>query len=120
MKKTVFILLGSLSLLIGMIGIVVPGLPTTPFLLLAAYLYSRSSKKLQQKLLDHRLFGGYIRDFSKGMSVRAKIRAVSMMWVMIFISSFVFLKSWTIRIVLFAVGIIGTYVMSRLPERKEE
>ena len=65
MKKPLFVFLGSLSLALGIIGIVVPGLPTTSFVLLAAYLYARSSEKLYSKLLNHKFLGGYIRDFQK-------------------------------------------------------
>lgn len=120
MKKALFIIFGTISLSLGIIGIVVPGLPTTSFLLLTAYLYARSSDKLYNKLLNHRFLGGYIKDFQKGMSVRAKIRAISMMWTMILISSFFFIDNWYVRGVLLIVGIIGTVVMARLPGRKEE
>ncbi len=55
--KSILILLGTLSLCIGVIGIVVPGLPTTPFLLLTAGLYIKSSDKLYTKLISNRLVG---------------------------------------------------------------
>lgn len=113
-------MLGAISLSLGIIGIFVPGLPTTSFVLLTAYLWARSSEKLYNKLLNHKFLGGYIRDFQKGVSVRTKIRSVSIMWTMILISSFVFIQNWYIRGVLILVGIIGTIVMWRLPGPKEE
>ncbi|MCC7318970.1 MAG: YbaN family protein [Bacteroidales bacterium] len=120
MKKPLFVFLGSLSLALGIIGIVVPGLPTTSFVLLAAYLYARSSEKLYSKLLNHKFLGGYIRDFQKGVSIRTKIKAISMMWVMITISGVFFIENLYVRIVLFVVGLIGTIVMSRLRGPKDE
>lgn len=120
MKKPLFVFLGSLSLALGIIGIVVPGLPTTSFVLLAAYLYARSSEKLYNKLLNHKFLGGYIRDFQKGVSIRTKIKAISMMWVMITISGVFFIENLYVRIVLFVVGLIGTIVMSRLRGPKDE
>lgn len=113
-------MLGAISLTLGIIGIFVPGLPTTSFVLLTAYLWARSSEKLYNKLLNHKFLGGYIRDFQKGVSVRTKIRSVSIMWTMILISSFVFIQNWYIRGILLLVGIIGTIVMWRLPGPKEE
>ncbi|MDP2236826.1 MAG: YbaN family protein [Bacteroidales bacterium] len=120
MKKPLFIFLGTLSLSLGLIGIVVPGLPTTSFLLLAAYLYARSSRRLYNALLNHKFLGGYIKDFQKGMSVRAKIRAISMMWTMILISAFFFIKILWVQLVVIGVGFVGTFVMARLPGRKDE
>jgi hypothetical protein len=120
MKKPLFVFLGSLSLALGIIGIVVPGLPTTSFVLLSAYLYARSSEKLYNKLLNHKFLGGYIRDFQKGVSIRTKIKAISMMWVMITISGVFFIENLYVRIVLFVVGLIGTVVMSRLQGPKDE
>jgi uncharacterized membrane protein YbaN (DUF454 family) len=120
MKKALFIFLGTLSLALGIIGIVVPGLPTTSFLLLTTYLYARSSKRLHNALLNHKYLGGYIKDFQKGMSVRAKIRAIGLMWTMILISAFVFIEVIYVRLILIGLGLIGTFVMARLPGRKEE
>lgn len=120
LKKFLFIVLGTISLSLGIIGIFVPGLPTTSFLLLTAYLWARSSERLHNKLLNHRFLGGYIRDFQKGVTVRTKIRSISIMWTMILISSFVFIQNWYVRGILLLVGLIGTYVMWRLPGRKDE
>ncbi len=117
-KKLLFLLLGTIALALGVLGVFIPGLPTTPFLLLTAYFYSLSSERLYNKLINHKLLGSYIKEFKEGISVKTKIRSISLMWVMIFISSFVFIKSWPIRILLFAIGLIGTFVMSRLPGRK--
>ncbi len=72
-----------LSFLLGLIGIVVPGLPTTPFLLLTAALLSRSSPRLHRALLDSRVFGGVLRDWQRDRSVslRVKVHALAMIFV---------------------------------------
>lgn len=63
--KTLFIILGSLSLALGIIGMFLPLLPTTPFLLLTAALYIKSSPRLYDWLISHRILGEYIRNFRR-------------------------------------------------------
>ena len=80
--KTLFVVLGALSLLLGLVGIFVPLLPTTPFLLLAAALWVRSSPRLYAWLLAHRRLGPYIRNFreNRAIPLRAKILSVTLLW----------------------------------------
>ena len=80
--KTLLIILGSISLALGVIGIFVPLLPTTPLLLLAAALYFRSSPQLYEWLLNHPQLGTYIRNFReyRAIPLRAKIVSVSLLW----------------------------------------
>lgn len=80
--KTLLIILGSISLALGIIGIFVPLLPTTPLLLLAAALYFRSSPRLYEWLLNHPRLGAYIRNFReyRAIPLRAKIVSVSLLW----------------------------------------
>lgn len=116
MVKSLFIILGSLSLLLGVIGIILPGLPTTPFVLLSAYLYMRSSEKLYNKLIANRHIGPYIINYrkNKGVSRSAKIKAVILQWVMISISCIWGIENDYIRIIVIAAGLIGTYVLLRI------
>ena len=81
--KYLLIFLGSLSLALGVIGIILPVLPTTPFLLLAAALYVRSSEKLYQWLINQKYLGTYIRNFRehKAIPLHAKIISISMIWI---------------------------------------
>ena len=81
--KYLLIFLGSLSLALGVIGIILPVLPTTPFLLLAAALYVRSSEKLYQWLINQKYLGTYIRNFRehKAIPLHAKIISLSMIWI---------------------------------------
>jgi len=80
--KTLFVILGSISLALGIIGIFVPLLPTTPLLLLAAALYFRSSPRLYEWLLNNPRLGAYIRNFReyRAIPLRAKIVSVSLLW----------------------------------------
>jgi len=114
--KVILIVLGTLSLCVGIIGIVVPGLPTTPFLLLTAGLYVKSSDRLYQKLLSSRIAGPYILEFQtkKGMTKRTKLHAIGTMWVMITISCLFFITPDSLKIVILIIGLAGTIVMGLL------
>ena len=81
--KYILIVLGSISLALGVIGIFLPLLPTTPFLLLSATLYVRSSEKLYEWLISQKYLGTYIRNFRehKAIPLRAKIISVSLVWI---------------------------------------
>lgn len=80
--RILFSVLGCLSLALGVVGIFVPLLPTTPFLLLSAALWVRSSPRLYGWLLAHRLFGTYIRNYRENRAVplRAKVVTLALMW----------------------------------------
>ena len=80
--KIVFVIIGTLAFVLGIIGIFLPLLPTTPLLLLAAALYFRSSPQLYDWLLNHPYFGSYIRNFreSRAIPLHAKIVSVSLLW----------------------------------------
>jgi uncharacterized membrane protein YbaN (DUF454 family) len=80
--KPLLNVIGVLSLLLGILGIFLPLLPTTPFLLLASACFARGSKPLHNWLLNHRVFGEYLRNFEagKGIPLKAKIVATALMW----------------------------------------
>jgi len=111
--KVILISLGTISLGIGVIGVVVPGLPTTPFILLTAALYVRSSDKLYQKLINNRFIGSFVEEFysSKGMTKKTKLYAIIMMWLMISASCLFFINLQVLKLVVIITGIIGTIVM---------
>jgi uncharacterized protein len=80
--KALLIVIGTLSVALGVIGIVIPLLPTTPLLLLGAACYVRSSEKLYSLLLKNKWLGGYIEDFrvKKGITLKNKIVSVVILW----------------------------------------
>ena len=81
MKKKLLLVLGFISLGLGVTGIVLPLLPTTPFLLLSTYCFSRSSEKFHRFILENKVFGQYIRDYNekKGITLKNKIIAMSVL-----------------------------------------
>lgn len=80
--KSFYIMAGVLALLLGFLGLFLPLLPTTPFLLLASWCFARGSTRLHRWLLSHRVFGEYLRNFEagRGIPLRAKIVATVMLW----------------------------------------
>lgn len=82
MLKKLLTALGVISLALGILGAFLPLLPTTPFVLLSAYLFAKSSEKFHQRLLNHKIFGQLIRDYNEDKSIplHAKIIAIVTMW----------------------------------------
>ena len=88
MKKKLLIVLSFVSLGFGILGMFIPILPTTPFLLLSATLFAKSSDYYYIWLLTHKYFGPYIKDFreNKSIPLRIKIFSISLLWLTILIS----------------------------------
>ena len=123
MKRYIYIGLGLLAVGLGVLGVVVPGLPTTPFLLLASWLFYRSSPKLQQWLLASWL-GKYIRSYQRrgGMTATQKAGAVGIMTAMVLLSTFVFIPEGSVaRIIVLVAGFVGALtVIFFVPNAKNE
>lgn len=103
--RLALIAVGCLSVGLGILGIVLPLLPTTPFLLLAAACFGRSSPRFHNWLLGHRLLGRYIRDYRRGgLTSRAKFMTVAMLWVTIGISAIFFVSSLPVRALLLIIA----------------
>ncbi len=104
-KRALYVVAGSTLVGIGVIGIVVPLLPTTPFLLLAAICYARSSQRLHRALLTNRFLGSYISNYiaGRGMTRRAKMWTLSLLWIGIGLSAALATDSSIVRI---ALGVI--------------
>lgn len=122
MKKVLFIAIGIISIVLGIVGIFVPGLPTTPFLLLSSWLFYKSSKRLHDRLHASWL-GRYISRYEsrQGVSRCSKLISIACMWVMVSISAFVVLENWQVRILLLVLGCIGTgSILLLVPTAKDE
>ena len=106
--KTLQTALGILALALGILGIFLPLLPTTPFLLLAASLFFRSSPKLYDRLLNHKQLGPYIRQFreQRAIPLRGKILSISMVWITLSYCAFTVSPIWWVK-ALFALLAIG-------------
>lgn len=109
--KTFYILLGTLSLALGILGIFLPLLPTTPFLLLTAALYFKGSPRLYQWLLTHKYFGPYIRNFreNKAIPLRAKVVSLLLMWGTMLYCIFFLIPLLWVNIALFLIAAGVTY-----------
>lgn len=108
MLKYLFITLGSISLGLGLLGIVTPGLPTTPFIMLTAYLYMRSSPSLHEKLKKNKLTGRYLNKVSNGLSLRGRLISIGIMWAMVCFTAFVIFDYGRMRFIMLGLGAIGT------------
>lgn len=121
-KRTTYILLGLTCVALGAIGVVLPGLPTTPFLLAASWLFYRSSPRLQAWLLASRL-GVYIRSYHKrgGMRRKSKWMVVALMTLMVSCSVLFFIEVLWLRVVVAIAGLVGVcVVLFAVPEAKED
>lgn len=110
MRKTIYITIGILAIILGIIGIFIPGLPTTPFLLLSSWLFYKSSKRLHDRLHRSPWLGKYIRRYEskKGVGMVSKLVSILCMWTMVSVSAFCFIENIHMRILLFGLGMIGT------------
>lgn len=111
--KMLYLFLGTISLALGLIGIVVPGLPTTPFLLLTAGLWLKGSTRFYNWLIRNKYLGPYITNWNKnkGLTRSAKIKAIIFQWIMITISIIWGIEKDYIRGIVLLAGLIGTYVL---------
>lgn len=106
-KRTLFVIIGTLFLIIGFIGVVIPVLPTTPFLLLAAACYIRGSKRIHNWMINNSILGDFVKNYMerKGITVKQKIITLMFLWLTIIISIYYFIDSIPITIALFVIAI---------------
>ena len=111
-SKYFFIVLGCCAVILGSIGVVVPGLPTTPLVLLASWCFYKSSPRLQAWLLQSFL-GKYIKDYQQkgGITTRKRLLIILLMATMVAISTIFFIQNTIIRGVVVAAGLIGCIVV---------
>ena len=113
---------GLLSVAIGGIGIIVPGLPTTVFFIVAAACFSRSNKRFEQWVLNLPRIGTLVRDHRSGLGMprRAKVVAVTMILVVSVASGVFVIGNRTVGVGVVALGLVGAlYVTFRVPTREQ-
>ncbi len=121
-KRILFAIGGSLALVLAVLGIIVPGLPCTPFALLSAALFAKSSDRLYNWLLNNKILGSRIKNYQrrKGISKKGKIKVILLMWTMVLISSFLIIKAPTLKIIILSAGLLGAItVWFFVPEGKD-
>lgn len=117
-----FIFAGCIAVILGSIGVVVPGLPTTPLVLFASWCFYKSSPRLRNWLLQSFL-GKYIKDYTRrgGLTTRKRIYIILLMATMVTISTVFFIENMIVRIVVWAAGLVGCIVVGFVvPKAKEE
>ncbi|MDX9864084.1 MAG: YbaN family protein [Anaerolineaceae bacterium] len=121
-KKSLLIICGTISVGLGLIGIFVPVLPTTPFLLLAAFCYGRSSSRFYDWLLGNRWFGEYIRNYreGRGIPLKQKVFSITMLWLTIGYAAWFVIPLWWVRVILLGIATGVTIHLVRVKSFKPE
>ncbi|GGJ90492.1 hypothetical protein GCM10007063_11320 [Lentibacillus kapialis] len=111
LKMVLLMIAGTISLVLGVLGIVLPLLPTTPFLLLAAACYVRSSEKLYNWLITNKYFGSYIQNYrdGNGIPLRAKVIGVSTLWLAMSFTILFVVPLLPIKLLLAGIGAYFTW-----------
>ena len=116
MFKTFYFIMGTISLSFGFIGLFLPVIPTTPFILLSLFLFSKGHPDKVDEILNHPKLNPYIDAYisNDGISLSTKIKAVLVLWTSIIISLVFFISSIYIRIiVLISSSCVTLYILSR-------
>ncbi len=115
LARTWWVSIGLCALVLGAIGVVVPGLPTTVFVLIAAYCFSKSSPRLHGWLLAHRLFGPIITDWQErgAIAPRYKAMAVGMMVLLFALSLWLSLALWVLVLQVTCMTGAAIYILTR-------
>jgi len=116
LTRLLFKIAGITSLALGILGAVLPLLPTTPFLLLSAYCFSKSSYKWHKWLLTNRIFGEYLRNYkaNRGIPKRVKIYILVTLWGTILASAIFATDMWWLRCLLILIATAVTIHVARI------
>lgn len=120
MKKILLIICGILCIILGCVGIVIPIIPTTPFILLAGICFASSSQKLYEKLANSKFFGLFIKNYKEkcGIPKNVKIFTLIFLWISLLVSAAIFRKYY-IWIILGVVGIAVTIHILLIKTKKD-
>ena len=122
LKRTLLIVSGTMCVMLGVFGIFLPVLPTTPFLLLAAMCYARSSERFYHWLVTSRWFGKYIKNYreGKGIPLIQKVLTIFLLWLTIgYVVGFV-VSLWWVKVVLLGIAIGVTIHIVRIKTFRSE
>ena len=115
-RKWLLMTIGVVAVGLGAAGIFLPLLPTTPFLLLAAACFIRSSDRLYQWLITNRWFGSFIRNYRehRAIPLRAKVIAMFLLWTTMIYSAFALIDHRAMRVLLLLIAAVVTVYLLRL------
>jgi uncharacterized protein len=116
-KKALFLVLAGLFFVLGVLGAILPGLPTTPFLLLTSFFLARSSPRVNAALLRSRFFGPILTDWQEHRGVRKDVKIQAIVCVVFAVIAAVYFSpsSLTLRLPVILLASIGVAVIVRLP-----
>ena len=114
-SRRLWVAVGGIALGVGIVGILVPLLPTTPFLILAAYCFSRGSGRLHSWLVNHRTFGPPVRDWRRHRAVSRKSKLAAMIAIALIFALSVFLEApaWAIALQGIILGGVVVFLLTR-------
>jgi uncharacterized protein len=120
--RAILIVCGTLCVALGVLGIFLPLLPTTVFLLMAAACYARSSERFYHRLINDRWLGGYIRNHREGRGMRRRDKAftLTLLWIGIGVTAVWSVEQTWLRLLLLAIALGVTLHVARLPAFKLE
>jgi uncharacterized membrane protein YbaN (DUF454 family) len=128
--RYVYLISGVLLVVIGIIGIFLPILPTTIFLILASACFVKGSPRANEWLRNHKFLGAYLKNYQdkSGLTIRAKVLNIAVLWLMILSSAYFFTEELFIRLLLLAIAIgvtihllmVKTKKFNFYQQRKEE
>lgn len=115
-KRIALTVCGSLCVALGVVGMFMPILPTTPFLLLAAVCYARRSKRFYDWLLTNRWCGGYIRNYreGKGITRQQKVLTITLLWLSIGSTAWFAVSLWWVKLILLGIAVAVTTHLLRI------
>ena len=119
--RYLYFISGVLLVAIGVIGIFLPILPTTIFLILASACFIKSSPKANEWLRNHKILGMYIKNYQEksGLTIKSKIFNISFLWIMISVSVIFFTELWYIKLLLLAIAIGVTIHLLMVKTKKD-
>lgn len=111
------VVVGCLSVVLGVIGIFLPIMPTTPFLLLAAACFARSSQRFYTWLMTNRWFGPYLRYYTDGLGIplRIKYRVIGLLWLTMGTSIIFFVPYLWLKLSMAAIAAGASFYIWRQP-----
>lgn len=116
MKKVFLLTIGFITMGLGFLGVFLPVLPTTPFLLVSLACFMRSSERMHQYVMNNKYLAPYVKEYasSEGIPKRAKIRAIFLIWITISFTAFVVIDKVLLRVMLYVIAIsVTTYIWTR-------
>lgn len=117
LRRWVYVALGTVCVGLGVLGVFLPVLPTTPFLLLASFFYVRSFPSLNEKLMRSPLLGPFLRDWAKHRGVRLHVKVTAITALFLAASASIYFGNlpWYLIATLLVLVVIGLVVVLRLP-----